>query len=116
MDPFIVQKVARLYGLRVTIEDPDKTSGHSRQVWAHTIHTSHLAPFDEPYVESQEIIMEGTKKMPKPVRFQHGTAKGTAKWMVDQADFVLRRAGRLCLHQASVRGGRLSSSLRPACI
>ena len=51
MGPFFVQKVAKLYGQQVIIEDQDFLSGCIRQAWAHTIHASHLAPFDEPYIE-----------------------------------------------------------------
>ena len=34
-------------------------------MWAHpcVVHASHLAPFDEPYVEPQEITLEGSKEL-----------------------------------------------------
>ena len=49
MGPFVVQKVARLYSQRVTIEDPDGLSGKGMQACLHVVHASHLALFDEPY-------------------------------------------------------------------
>ena len=58
--PFVVRKVARLYGQRVTIEDPDVPSGKGMQARPRVVHESHLAPFDEPYIEPQEITLEGS--------------------------------------------------------
>ena len=51
MGPFIVQKMARLYGQQVKIEDPDGLS--EQWTWAHTciVYASYLAPFDKPYIE-----------------------------------------------------------------
>ena len=51
MGPFVVCKVARLYGQRVTIEDPDGPSGKGMRPCLHVVHASHLAPFDELYIE-----------------------------------------------------------------
>ena len=33
----------------------------------HLVHESHLAPFDAPYVESQEITLEGFEEIAEPV-------------------------------------------------
>ena len=33
----------------------------------HVVHASHLAPFDEPYVEPQEITLDGFEELAKPV-------------------------------------------------
>ena len=50
------------------IEELEEVRGQSRWVWVHTIHASHLAPFDEPYVEPQKFTLEDTEEMPKPVQ------------------------------------------------
>ena len=60
MGPFVVHKVAGLYGQRVTIEDPDGPSGKGMRACPHVVHASHLAPFDEPYVKPQEITLDGS--------------------------------------------------------
>ena len=60
MGPFIVHKVAGLYGQPVRIEDPDGPSGKEMQAYPHVVHASHLAPFDEPYVEPQQITLDGS--------------------------------------------------------
>ena len=51
MGPFVIQKVAGLYGQWVIIEDLDGLGGYSRWASAHTIHASHLMLFDELYIE-----------------------------------------------------------------
>ena len=66
MGPFVVCKVARLYGQRVTIEDPDGPSGKGMRARPCVVHASHLAPFDEPYVEPQEITLDGSEELAKP--------------------------------------------------
>ena len=55
MGPFVIWKVAKVYGQWVIIEDLDGLGGPSRKAQVHTVHASHLAPFDEPYVEPQEL-------------------------------------------------------------
>ena len=67
MGPFVVCKVAGLYGQRVTIEDLDGPSGKGMWACLHVVHASHLAPFDEPYIEPQEITLEGFEEIAKPV-------------------------------------------------
>ena len=49
------------------IKDPDGLRGHGRWAWAHTVHASSLAPFDKPYIEPQEITIDGMEQMPEPV-------------------------------------------------
>ena len=51
MGLFVICKVAGLYGQRVTVEDPDELSGQGTRVKPYVVHASHLAPYDEPYVE-----------------------------------------------------------------
>ena len=51
----------------MTIEDPDGLSGKGMQACLHVVHTSHLAPFDEPYIEPQEIPLDGFEELAKPV-------------------------------------------------
>ena len=67
MGLFVVCKVARLYGQQVTIEDPDGLSG--KRMWAcpHVVHANHLALFDEPYIEPQEITLDGFEELAKLV-------------------------------------------------
>ena len=57
----------RLYGEQVTNEDPDGLSG--KRIWArpHIVHASYLALFDEPYVETHEITLEGFEELAEPV-------------------------------------------------
>ena len=57
--------MAGLYGQRVTIEDPDGPSGKGIQARPRVVHASHLAPFDEPYVEPQEITLAGSEELAK---------------------------------------------------
>ena len=59
--------MAGLYGQRATIEDPDGPSGKGMRAHLPVVHASHLAPFDEPYVEPQEIALEGFEEIAKPV-------------------------------------------------
>ena len=51
----------------MTIEDPDGPSGKGMWAWPCVVHASHLAPFDEPYIEPQEITLEGLEEIAKPV-------------------------------------------------
>ena len=51
----------------MTIEDPDGPSGKGMWLRLHVVHASHLAPFDEPYIEPQEITLNGVKEIAKPV-------------------------------------------------
>ena len=67
MGPFVVCKVDRLYGQRVTIEDPDGLSGKGTRACPFVVHASHLAPFDMLYIEPQEITLEGLEELAKPV-------------------------------------------------
>ena len=67
MGPFVVYKVARLYGQQVTIEYPDGASGKGMWACPHVVYASHLAPFDEPYIEPQEITLEGFEEIAEPV-------------------------------------------------
>ena len=66
MGSFVVHKVARLYGQRVTIEDQDGPSGKGMRVRPRIVHASYLAPFDEPYIEPQEITLNGFEELAKP--------------------------------------------------
>ena len=52
----------------MTIEDPDGLSGKGMRAYLHVVHASHLALFDEPYIELQEITLHGIEKIAKPVR------------------------------------------------
>ena len=67
MGPFVIQKVARLYGQQVTIEDPDGPSG--KGTWARlcVVYASHFAPFDKPDIEPQEITLDGLEEIAKPI-------------------------------------------------
>ena len=67
MGPFVFGKVARIYGQCMMIEHPDGKKGHGRWAWACTIHISHLALFNKPYIAPQEITIEGKEDMPKTV-------------------------------------------------
>ena len=49
--PFVVWKIAGLYSQWVIIEGLDELGGHSIRARACTVDASHLAPFDEPYIE-----------------------------------------------------------------
>ena len=49
------------------IEDPDGPSGKGMQACLRVVHASHLAPFDEPYIEPQEITLDGFKEFAEPV-------------------------------------------------
>ena len=51
----------------MTIEDPDGPSGKGMQVRLSVVYESHLAPFDEVYVEPQEITLDGFEEFAKPV-------------------------------------------------
>ena len=61
------------------IKDPDGLRGYSRWAWAYIIHASHLAPFDRPYVEPQDITIEGTEEMPKYVQVLEWCSKKQCK-------------------------------------
>ena len=49
------------------IEHPDGLKRHSRWAWVYTFHASRLAPFDESYIEPQEITIEDVEETPKLV-------------------------------------------------
>ena len=51
----------------MTTENPDGPSGKS--MWAHlrVVHASHLALFDEPYIEPQEITLDSIEEIAEPV-------------------------------------------------
>ena len=66
MGPFVVHKVAGLYGQRAIIEDPDGPSGKGMWVHPRIVHASHLGPFAEPYIEPQEITLNGFEELGKP--------------------------------------------------
>ena len=66
MGPFVVQNVTELYGHQMITESLDGLSGWGRWTQLCTIYVSHLAQFNEPYVKSQEIILEATEEAPKP--------------------------------------------------
>ena len=51
----------------MTIEDLDGPSRKEMQAHPHVVHTSHLAPFDEPYVEPQEITLDGLEEKAEPI-------------------------------------------------
>ena len=51
----------------MTIEDPDRPSGKGTQAYPCVVYAIHLASFDEPYVEPQEIILDGLEEIAKPV-------------------------------------------------
>ena len=63
--PFVIHKVAGLCIQRVIIENVDGPRGQGRWVWVCTIHANHLAKFDEPYVELQEITLKASEEVPK---------------------------------------------------
>ena len=67
MGPLVVCKVARLYGQPVTIEDLEGPSGKGMWARPHVVHASHLAPFDEPHIEPQEITLDGFEELAEPV-------------------------------------------------
>ena len=49
------------------IEDLDRPSGKGMQAHPHVVYTIHLVPFDEPYIEAQEITLDGLEEITKPV-------------------------------------------------
>ena len=49
----------------MTIENSDGPSIKGMQACPHVVHASHLAPFDEPYVEPQEITLDGLEEIAK---------------------------------------------------
>ena len=51
----------------MTIEDLDGPSGKGIWTCLHVVHASHLALFDEPYIEPQEITLNGLEKIAEPV-------------------------------------------------
>ena len=51
----------------MTIEDPDGPSGKGTWAHAHVVHVSCLALFDEPYIEPQEITLDGFEEIVEPV-------------------------------------------------
>ena len=54
------------------------------------------------------------RRCPKLFRFQHGTAKGATKWMVELPNIVYRLVG-IGVYARMVRGGHLLFSLHPGC-
>ena len=51
----------------MTIEDPDGLSGKGMRAYLGVVHTSHLAPFDMPYIKPQEISLDGFEEIVEPV-------------------------------------------------
>ena len=37
-------------------------------VCLHVVHTSHLAPFGKPYIEPQEITLDGSEEIAEPIQ------------------------------------------------
>ena len=94
------------------IQDLDNLRGHDWWVQACTFHASYLIPFNEPYIKPLKISIEGTECQ-NLFRFQCSAAKGAAKWIVEQPDFILRRADCLGAYARAVleRG-----TYCPACV
>ena len=51
----------------MAIEDPDGLSRKGMLAHLHVVHASHLALFDKPYIEPQEITLDGLEEIAKPI-------------------------------------------------